>query len=197
MQHKRTAYKIIIILAVASILSFTETDAGAQRTAQGQIHFSGHVDYNLSTIGGEVSGGQYLYFGYWAASLNAQNYAYKFKSSNVNANFLRLTPSGIFMYRLLKTPSRNLNLYGGGDVFLGPEFLDLFAQLPETTLNVLVNKGFSRTRFIYGGSLRLEGEFFPLRKLAIILPLRLSFTGNTAKNEIVGFTVGLGIRYNL
>ena len=112
--------------------------------------------------------------------------------------FQRLEPMGIFMYRILKTPSRFLNLYGGADAFIGAEFLDMFASLPSEIINEKVNvDGYKNTRFIYGGGLRLEGEYFPLPQLAVILPMRLSITGNTAQKEIVGFYIGIGVRYNL
>lgn len=191
--NKALLYFTCFIIAISA----TTFEAHSQRTAKGQLLFSGSFDYNLSSIGGELSVGQYLHFGYWAAGINFQNRAYSINGINNKANFQQLEPMGVFMYRILKTPSRFLNLYAGADAFIGAEFMDMFASLPKTVLNAMVNKGYQYTRFIYGGGLRIEGEYFPLPQLAIILPFRLSITGNTAMKETVGFSVGIGVRYNL
>lgn len=182
------------------MLVHSSFDASAQRTANGQLLFSGSVDYNLSSVGGELTAGQYLHFGYWAGGISFQNHSYAIDGKSNKANFQRLEPMGVFMYRIFKTPSRFLNIYGGADVFIGAEFMDMFASLPQEVLKGMLNKGYRYTRFIYGAGIRLEGEYFPLQQLpqlAIILPIRLSITGNTALNEVVGFYIGVGARYNL
>lgn len=192
-------YFIKTVLCLAA-LSFLAGSAFAQRTSKDQFHLSGTVDYNLYSMGGEVQFGQYLLFGYWSAGANLQNHPCDI--GNGSANFQRIVGLGTFMYRFVGNRSRSLNFYGGGDVFVGAEVLDMFSSLSEERRkNLVENKGFKDARFIFGGGLRLEGEYFPLPRLAIILPLRVVFTANTAMNshkggDIVGFNVGLGVRYN-
>lgn len=187
--------KTVLCLAALSLLAGS---AFAQRTSKDQFHLSGTVDYNLSSVGGEVLFGQYLLFGYWSAGANLQNYAYSISDTgNELANFQRIVGLGTFMYRFFGNRSRSLNFYGGGDVFVGAEVMDMFSSLSEERRKFLVEyKGFKDARFIFGGGLRLEGEYFPLPRLAIILPVRVSFTANTAMKDVVGFNVGLGVRYN-
>lgn len=193
-------YFIKTVLCLAA-LSFLAGSAFAQRTSKDQFHLSGTVDYNLYSMGSEVQFGQYLLFGYWSAGANLQNYVSDVRNNEV-ANFQRIVGLGTFMYRFVGNRSRSLNLYGGGDVFAGAEVLDMFSSLSEEKRKSLVdNCGFKDARFIFGGGLRLEGEYFPLPRLAIILPLRVVFTANTAMNsykggDVVGFNVGLGVRYN-
>jgi len=184
-----------LIVCLLSVFLFPGT-AFAQRTANNQFHLYGSVDYNLYSMGGEVQFGQYLLFGYWSAGANLQNYP-GYVGNNELANFQRIVGLGTFMYRFFGNRSRSLNFYGGGDVFAGAEVLDMFSSLSEgKRKNLVENLGYSEARFIFGGGLRLEGEYFPLPRLAIILPVRVSFTANTAMKDVVGFNVGLGVRYN-
>lgn len=190
--------KTVLCLAVLSLLAGS---AFAQRTSKDQFHLSGTVDYNLSSVGGEVLFGQYLLFGYWSAGANLQNYGYNISDYEGLANFQRLTAEGTFMYRFVSNRSRSLSLYGGGDVFVGAEMLDMFSSLPNGIRTSMTNEGFKDARFIFGGGLRLEGEYFPFPRLAIILPLLVVFTANTAMNsykggDVVGFNIGVGVRYN-
>ena len=192
---RRLFFSLIVCLLSVSLFPGT---AFAQRTANNQFHLYGSVDYNLNSMGGEVQFGQYLLFGYWSAGANLQNYAYR-TSEVVNefANFQRIVGLGTFMYRFFGNRSRSLNFYGRGDVFAGAEVLDMFSSLSKAKRkNLVENVGFSEARFVFGGGLRLEGEYFPLPRLAIILPVRVSFTANTAMKDVVGFNVGLGVRYN-
>ena len=185
---------LILLAVLASGLT-----AGAQRTAYKQPFLDARVTTEFTSVGGDISFGMYDRHFYWSAGLLMDNLMHPPKGapeqSRIKGALTRLTPYGAFMYRLLRTNNRAVNLYGGGDVFIGIETFDLFH---------VVNNGETKTRFIYGGALRLEGEFFVSMRLAILVPVRFSVTGNTKaprsvdndKPNLINLTTGLGIRYN-
>lgn len=171
---------LILLAVLASGLT-----AGAQRTAYKQPFLDAKVTSDFTLVGGDISFGMYDRHFYWSAGAIMDNFLVPF-NDNAKGPVTRLTPYGAFMYRLLRTNNRAVNLYGGGDVFIGAEFVDLFQRHDNIT---------RATRFIYGGALRIEGEFFVSMQLAILVPVRLSITGNSSTN-MVWPTVGLGARYN-
>ena len=192
---KRSIITVTTILL--ALLFVSSTTASAQRTSRGQFLFSGDVStFMFESIGGEITVGRYMKYSYWNAGVLNENPWVPINGTGEKAMFARYEAMGSFMYRIIPTHTRVFNVYGGGEVFVGGEVLDPYAQLTEETYRTLLNSGYRTARFIYGGAIRLELEVFPFRSWAIYVPIRASLTANTAINGMFGGSVGLGIRFN-
>lgn len=196
----RNNLKHLLGVAVLSACLFScpAVDLSAQRTSKDQFLITGSVTTPaFSSVGGEVSFGRYLRYSYWSAGVMTENPSVALSSAAQRAQFNLFAGYGSFMYRVIKTPTRVFNVYAGADVFLGMEALDVYARLTEEAYKALLNEGYQASRFIYGGGLRVELEFFPLRRWALVMPLRVSAKGNSGSGQIFGYSFGLGVRYNL
>lgn len=192
--------RIITALLFLSAALFFSTPAKAQRTAEHQMLFSASVTtQSFSGLGGEVSWGRYLRFAYWNAGLFLKNPSVPVSAGGSRLTFSHLAPYGSFMFRIVGTPTRLFSLYGGADAFFGLEVMDMYAQLTSEAYSVLINSGYTPTRFIYGGGLRLEAEIFLLpfvKSLALTAHGRLGLTGNSGSKQVFGYELGVGLRYN-
>ena len=186
----RTKSVIITLLLLASTLS-----AHAQRTAVGMNQISATFTTSLSSIGGEVLYGRYLTHGYWFGNMTFVDRAERDSQLLETIHHQRYQAGGGYMARLYGTKSRNFNVYGGGDVFIGAEMLDVFKSMTPATRQSFYSAGFSDYRFVFGLSPRAEVEFFPINNLAVIGLVRAPVCLNT-KFGILGLELGVGIRVN-
>lgn len=187
-----------ISVCTFGIALLTLLPARAQRTAYGErlITVSAHYAQFWGTSAGlEVSFGQYLLQGYWFSAANFTNRVEIDNASQEVVNYPRLQGMGGYMQRLYGSRERELNVYGGGDVFLGVEMFDLYQKLTAPTKQALYKNGVSDYRFLYGLSPRAEVEYFPLSNIAIVAKFRLPvcFNSNTS---VLGVEFGIGARFN-
>lgn len=204
--------KMAGILLLAA-LCLSEAGASAQRTAKGEpflsVGWSTPVTGALSH-GGYVDYGRYGQDWYWKAGVSLQDYLYSGELAAADAqgelvlmpgsegvfDYTHFTAYGDFMYRLVGTYSRRLNLYAGGGVFAGFCDYEMFSALPEE------NGGCGlKAEFIYGIRPEVELEVFILRKAALTLGVSLPVTPGTSFQSVYGpgllhLTGSAGIRVN-
>lgn len=181
---------IIALFLLASTLS-----AHAQRTAVGMNQISATVNTSLSSFGGEVLYGRYLSYGYWFGNASFVDRAERDAQLSDIMHHQRFQAGGGYMARLYGTKTRSLSLYGGGDVFIGAEMLDVFKSTSPVTRQSFYSAGFTDFRFIYGLSARLEAEYFPINNLAIVGLIRAPICLNT-RFSVLGLELGVGARIN-
>ena len=181
-----------LILPLLLLCSLT---AGAQRTSDGERLLSLSGISTLSHWGGEVVYGRYFLRGYWIAGAALTDRVERDVPSGETVHYPRLEGRGGCLYRLAGGYSRRLNLYVGGDAFVGVEMLDLHGILSETTLRTLHNGGVNDYQFIYGAAPRVELELFLLRTLALTAGGRAPLTFGSPL-PLLGWEVSAGLRLN-
>ena len=164
--------------------------ASAQRTMNGQFSLCPSACWTGSSFGAEAFFSQYTLGGYWEAGLSAKQYA-KGTSTGVDINSLNIAASGNYLFRLVGTRSRSVNLYGGAGAFLGYEAIDPMRLLPSTIQTNLKN-GY----FLYGLQAKLVAEFFIAKKVALTLDgcIPVNFSSPLGKFH---YDVGLGLKFLL
>ena len=116
-----------------------------------------------SSFGAEAFFSQYTLGGFWETGLSAKQYK-KDTSAGVDIASLNIAASGNYLFRLVGTRSRSVNLYGGAGAFLGYEAIDPMHRLPSTIQTNLQN-GY----FLYGLQAKLVAEFFISKSFAFTL----------------------------
>lgn len=166
------------------------SNASAQRTMHRQSAPSLAITRNDTNIGGEILYNQYTLTGFWNAGIRASDYVIGIDSYN-SLEAIQLTATTSYMARALSTRSRRLNLYGGGGIFMGYEFIDPFERLPD----YFVVEG-SRGCFVYGIHAKTEIEFFITRQIALIgtASVPINFQSQTGWFH---WEAGIGIRINI
>lgn len=149
---------ILVVTATLCCLS-----ASAQRTMSGQSSLCLQSSWTGSSFGAEAFFSQYTLGGFWDAGLSAKQYR-KGTSAGVDINSLNIAASGNYLFRLVGTRSRGVNLYGGAGAFLGYEAIDPMHKLPSTIQTNLKN-GY----FLYGLQAKLVAEFFISKSFAFTL----------------------------
>ena len=188
--RSKTAKAGVTALMLCVAPAFT-LEVKAQRTMRGEDMIearavSGAADRFLS--GGEIYYGQYLLKSYWKAGISAVQYPVR-TDMFLQDSCVHIVAQGQWMYRLAGTRNRQLNLYGGGGVFLGCEAAGgwdgLFSDRPAEE---------GRFSFLYGLRADLEAEFFITRRTALVvggsLPVNFSSgNGNIRWNAGAGFRI--------
>lgn len=152
------------IIALALLLALP---LSAQRTSNRQFFVEAGSGYPYM---GHVGVGQYQLNGYWEASVGAV-YHSVLLSSGIRLPFSPVTARGNYMWRMVSTRSRCVNLYGGCGLQMGCELIDPFHELPGS-----VDLGLDRKQsFIIGPSADLALELFPLRQVGMVLGGRIPF----------------------
>ena len=172
-------------LAVALVMLGSGT-LSAQRTMPGQIALSLRGSVFRTSAGLDLGLAQGLPFGYCSLSVGIDDR----RSALSNGESLRydditLTPS--VMARLASTRSRSLCLYAGAGVLIGCEVCD-----PMSSLDPNVETGVEGRAFIWGAEPRLELEWFPLRRTALVIDMSAPVTSSRLKAARA--RVGLGFR---
>jgi hypothetical protein len=167
--------------------------AHAQRTMSGQnmITLYGFTPFTGSSdLGGELCWGRYQMNSYWKVKADAESSSHRLKTGHT-MNACTVTLGSSYMHRLACTRSRNVSLYAGGGVFIGYEIYDPLKKLPK-----YINTGLPAGNFLYGINANIEGEFFILKRLALVVyaELPVNFSSPLSK---VRYRAGAGIRINL
>ena len=167
----------------------------AQRTSSGEQLLALTAGSTLSHWGGELLYGQYLLRGCWIAGAAFHDRTERDAPSGETVHYPRLETRGGYLYRLAADYSRRLNLYVGGDAFVGVEMLDLFRTLSETTLRSLHGGGLNDYQFIYGAAPRIELELFVLPSHALTSGARVPLTFGSPL-PLIGWELTAGVRIN-
>lgn len=185
--------KKVLILFVSIALS--AVSAVAQRTAYGEYLASGSILLTNTSLGAEASFGSYLMDGYWSAGVNVANRAAIEEISREVVSFPRVEIFGALLWAPYRTRSRSVNTYIGGDIFVGWELMDPLKSTPSHIIKSLKNAGYSSARFIYGGAIRAEVEWFVSDQFALTAILRTP-AAFRSKLKTFNWEAGIGIRQN-
>ena len=181
-------------------LSFLSIDeASAQRTSKGVVHIgvSQMVSaYSIPSGGLELNAGMYLLNSYWKAGLCAVDYNQKVTGAFSEPTWfdhIHYIAYGDWMYRIIGTYSRSVNLYAGGGIFLGASNYEVFKKLPDE-----LSSGLPSLEFIYGIKPCIELECFVSRKVALTLGVNSPLTfSSSLSTDLWHLTGSLGVRVNL
>ena len=156
----------LVVMLAASI------PASAQRTMSGQSSIGLSARYNGSSVGAEAFYGMYTLGGLWDVSLSGDRYTVGI-STGSRLEYYDICAKGGYLFRLLATRSRSLNLYAGGGIFAGAELLDPQGRIPS-----YIDLGAPQTAFLYGIYAETTLEVFLGTRCAFlltgILPLNFS-----------------------
>lgn len=182
------------LIIITTIVVFS-TSLSAQRTMKGQFEIQAEGLYTLSSGGVSVSFGQYLINSYWDCGINATNRKKGITDGydDYKIDFSHLEAFGDFMYRLVGTRDRRVNLYGGGGIFLGYEAYDTFSRLPDSI--DLESVGMAKGSFLYGIHARLEMEAFITPRIAVTVAARTPWNFSSPCRKFCA-EFGAGLRYN-
>ena len=181
-----SALSRILAIIVISLLSVFQIRA--QRTMLGQKIVSVSAGYNFSGFGANAAFGGCTMYGHWLTELSGDLYKHPLSNGNL-LEYGQVILSGNYMAAIIRTRSRNLNIYGGGGVFLGYEAVDPFHHLPK-----LIETGLEEGYFLYGILAGLDYEVFITRKIAIILSGRFPLNFSSRLDRLhYQATIGLRI----
>lgn len=190
---KRNLFYCYFILSALLAFSF---ECSAQRTSNRSVHigFAQQVSaYSLPSGGMELNAGMYLLHSYWKAGLMATDFNVMAGGKNTDGEYFdhaHFVAYGDWMYRLVGTYNRCLNLYLGGGIFMGCNAYEVFRPLPET-----VEKEYPKTEFIYGLKPSIEMEIYFCRRVAFTLGANFPITFSSSLETDIAHIVGsLGIR---
>jgi len=192
--------RILFYLSCSFLCLLISIEQGyAQRTSNKTVHLglSQQVScYSIPSGGLDLYGGMYLMHSYWRAGISATDYNQKISGTNVNGEYfdhVHFLAYGDWMYRVLGSYSRSVNLYAGGGIFLGCNAYELFRKLPQE-----YRTGYPSAEFIYGIRPSIEMEAFVSKKVAIILGVHSPITFSSSISTDIWHVVGsLGVRVNL
>lgn len=172
---------------LAAALFWCCSQASAQRTMPGRFSVAVNGCFNGSSVSAEAFFGQYTLGGYWEAGLLANDYGWPLSVSG-RLQYDQLAVAGGYQFRLAATRDRAVNLYGGGGVFAGLEFVDPFRSLPEYYVLPIDSQA-----FLYGLYVKTTAEFFIGRCFAFVLEasLPLAFSSQLS---MINYAVGGGIK---
>jgi len=188
---KKFIISVLFVVAVVAPLN----NAQAQRTAYKQVFLSGNFGTTFTSVGAECFVGSYQLDGFWSFGTSVMNRCRRETNTGGIVSFLRTEFPFTYTYRVYNTTNRSLNIYIGGDAFLGFEVMDPFHQLSDEVRSAVANSGYRRSSFLYGLSPRGEVEFFPVDfPAAIVAAVRAPVTFGTSL-ETFGVEVLVGLRY--
>lgn len=167
--YRKVKFALILCLAL-----LWTSNAQAQRTARGMYLVSSGAVSDFSSAGTELSFGRYLLSSYMAGGVILNHTG--FLANGERSVFLSTEVFYDWMYRLMSSRNRELNLYVGSDLFGGLEILDPYYRLLPETYKGLENNGFVKSSFIYGVSPRIELEWFLSTCVALTFDGRLAVT---------------------
>lgn len=181
------------VLIACFVLFSSSQVVSAQRTMKGQFHIDAKASLSADPrmpIGGELSFGSYLLDSYISGWINVTPDYITLPTSH-QFGYIPINVGGDYMYRVVATRARSVNLYVGGGVFLGWEFYDPFKKVPP-----YIDTGFGKGNFVYGVAPALESEFFITRTVALTLGARMPVS-ISSKTEILKLHLRAGFRVNI
>lgn len=182
--------KIIVCFCIifCSVASFAHT-------SKNQFHITGQIVSPMSLYAGvDLAVGQYQSIGYWNAGVSLVDRQAVSRTGS-KFSYAHTVVNGEYMFRIYGTRSRMFSFYGGAGAFLGCEINDPFRRLPA---GEYITSGDGQARninFLYGVSLRVEGEVFVAKDIAMILSVRMPVNISSSYRHCL-FEVGVGVRYN-
>lgn len=143
-----------------------------------------------SSFGGEITYNQYTLVGMWNAGARVSDYTLA-TTTEYPIEAIQITATSSYLGRIAATRSRRLNLYGGGGIFFGYEFLDPFKKL----LDHIIPESKDGC-FVYGILAKTELELFLSRQFAIVgtATIPINFQSQTGWFH---WEAGIGIRINI
>ena len=192
---------LLIGISLILLLCAVPFGAFAQRTSAGKpfIGLAGFVSgYSIPSAGVGIEGGQYLLGSYWKAGVRAVDWNQKIaglSDGNSPAFFDHIlwNLSGSWMYRVLGSYGRTVNLYIGAGAFLGLNHYEVFHKLPPELAG-----DFPKVEFIYGAEPEIDFEIFPFRRVAFVLGIQSPLTlSSSLPTDLWHLSASLGIRFNL
>lgn len=182
------------LLAVLAL--FITLGLSAQRTAKGQffIDASATVSVPEFGVGAHAYMGQYRTGFFWDAGFMMLSDKVYF-SNGKSAGYMDLMVGGGAFWRPLATRTRSLNVYLGGDGFVGLELYDPFNILEDKDKTLADGTVFTGNRFIYGVIPAVEAEYFFWDRLALVAAFRLPVVINS-RVTVLRYSAEAGLRYN-
>ncbi len=182
------------LLLVPALCFLCISNAHGQRTVYGQRFITAGPVCSFTSVGGLAGFGAYTYDGYWNAGLRVVNRARYESNTGEVVSFLRCDGSFARYHRLVSTSDRRLNVYGGGDVFIGWEFMDPFQMVDQSVRVAVKSAGYHDTRFVYGLSALAEAEYYINDIFGLVLGFRMPVAFGTDLSNI-GAEVSLAVRF--
>ena len=159
MNQKSTKYWVILLLT----LLLTIQPASAQRTMSGQFSLAVSAHYNGSFLGAEAFLSQYTLIGFWEAGVGGDAFTAPL-SNGLRLEYADVAARGGYLFRLVGTRNRALNLYAGGGALVGIEAIDPRMRIPS-----YYDLGLPSIGFLYGLYAKSQAEVFIGRKVALTL----------------------------
>ena len=116
-----------LVIATAAILMAASINAQAQRTMKEQSVIGAKTSFNGMSAGASIDYSQYTLNGFWYVGVSGNDY-YALYTSNDWLRYDHICGYGGYLFRLVGTRSRSINLYGGGEVIVGLELIDPFEE---------------------------------------------------------------------
>ena len=186
--------RLLTGLAAAICMTLTTChEAQAQRTMNDRNLLTGEYAAQFSSVkdfGINLSWGRYLLDGFWNVSASGVSSALQLSTGD-RLGLFTLRAEGGYLHRIASTRSRGLNLYAGGNAFIGYEVYDPWDRLPAN-----INTGLGTGAFIYGIRPRLEAEVFITKRLAIVISGSAPLTFGSVSSWLRG-DAGVGLRVNI
>lgn len=177
-----------IWFAIAIVgLIINSYSAAAQRTIPEQSSLQAIALFNGCSFGTEAIYAKYTLNGYWNSGISFNDYSTILDSGD-KYQYEHISAKGGYMFRIVGTSKRNVNMYGGGGAFIGCELMDPFEKLPfyiETNTNDF--------RFLYGIYGEVNLEIFLAEKTALTVNISLPINFSSVFDAI-HYQTGLGCR---
>lgn len=143
-----------------------------------------------SSFGAEAVFSQYTLGGFWEAGISTKQYNTP-TSSAFSISSLNVVAEGDYLFRLVGTRNRSVNLYGGAGAFIGYEAVDPLHRIPGT-IQTNLKKGY----FLYGIQAKLMAEFFISKNVALTVDgcLPVNFSSPIGKFH---YDIGVGVKVML
>lgn len=177
-------------IATAVILMAAGVTAQAQRTMKGQSVLGAEAAFNGMSAGVTLDYSQYTLNGFWYVGVCGNDY-FGWYAPEKQIRYDHLSAFGGYLLRLAETRSRSVNLYGGGEAFIGAELTDPFGELPDQ-----FRAGIEHYRFLYGVAPKILAEFFVSSGFAFTIFGSVP-TNFSSDNSNFNFNVGAGFRIML
>jgi len=191
MFEKKLSAALTLTMTIAMAIGI---EASAQRTAERALLLSAAYSYPFGGQGGDfcvdLTCGQYLLHSYWNAGVTGDVYSIPFEDGGY-MQYAHTAALGEWMYRVVSTRNRAVDLYVGGGAFIGYEAYDPFSRLPDD-----IESGYNGGAFLYGIHARLEAEFFFCRRAAVVLGGRIPINFTSPFGNI-NYHVSAGLRLNI
>ena len=110
--HQKVSIAIVVLFMTACI------NAEAQRTMKGQSVIGAETSFNGISAGATINYSQYTLNGFWYVGISGNDYYALYSDSDI-LRYNHICGYGGYLFRLVGTRSRSINLYGGGEIIVG------------------------------------------------------------------------------